>query len=1445
MTRPLVLLGALVPMALAASPAMMNMATITDLQVACDKTGMSVTIDFSQPFNGIIYSKGFYSDDRCRHVKERSGLSSYTFRLDEGLCGTGREEARAGPSGDETGLSGAVAAVGAGEAESAISSEDTLIRNTIVIQFDPRFQEIWDTARRLTCASRSQYRKQIKFDPLHISMLDVVGTHFRQSDLKCWMDIKRGEYPNVRPLDGVLPIGEAVSVMVFLEDPEKRMDIAVQDCWARPTSDFEDPNAPQIQLTSTDGCPINKKLMGDWHRTYEKHNGGITLVTYSKLSAFKFPDYPQIYLTCNIEVCQNACERTCDNVQGIVVNTDVPVKTVPIPKIAECYPGSPNPACSHRDMINWCKKINSHPSCRKKSLKCVEHSQDPRCLKTGKELLKCNSGNQDRRCNSNHSDINIIDKPLCDINPNHPHCFETNEQTNNVDCSKNANHPACVQSTVDCLKNPGKTDCLINKSNSNLCFSGSTDPNCPLKEGVQTNQQTFENQKCIGNSGATACKDISVFEIPPMNIDLTNTPLKIICPEGSPNPICKMKSQTLNCILDPNHPSCVKSVTGPNLANKCHLGSTDPSCSQSQSHSTVLFKPDENSNIKTTPAPEFKAFGCNEPNDPKCQQEELFIAEDHDCEPDSRDERCIKTKKISKTPRKSDSRTTPILNNPPDTILSLPRKNDIKENKIVCEDGSDDIRCSQPVKFTCSIFPNHPSCSKVLKSPNIKKSNDHFKKIDCTLNRKHHFCRNITTIDICRLKPNSQNCISSIEKCKNNPSTPECIEMKLTLSPECSKFPGNKNCISSSMRGKSIQHNTKPVNLIPIPDVTRHRSDECRENPKSTRCLNISKHRNGCFGDSKSPMCNIPIECVLGSKKPICRGHRTTSELKPITPIMISPKPQSTISKKKQEHTTTPNASSDKSERSHSVKFTSNTPMPKRKFDVNNKHHTVLQKISKLTPNVPSITPRSSKITTRPRKPHIAKAPKTNPSVESIRPSAPQLLPRLTTRTPTSPTSNFVESSTPVVSTIFMQEHKKTLALPPSKKNFLTTKRISVETATSKSPLNPFSGITTPKPLSITSPSNIKPTVSKNIPNDKLNIGKQIGHGIHDEVNGPTESSVDVLSLNKPNKFTNRNNERASERDAHKNRRTQTKPPKAQVDFENFRRVTVPPSSPLRSTQIKSTKSVLHTTRAPKKIRIASDVTGRSKTSFTKSEKPLSTRKHLGKQTDQGNRKIMHGKDDHHGKDMDPRYHAFHSYLYQAAPRPRQRGRRSLPSWMFDMSTASSRRNWFSSFRRRRAVPSSTVMLHTAGGIRVAAFGGEVGGHEARSSAAIGAADMAWRSAADAAEYLEAFIEEVSVNDTDRQNENTFNVGDKQVTPPKNDIFQLKSLPEGKTGLLEVMRSSETSKPDIIDILPAAGLRLVDILVIFTILVSLFLFVSVMILFLCKFRSMNRKTSHI
>lgn len=45
---------------------MMNMPQVSKMEVQCSKSGMVVDIEFDQAFDGIIFSKGHFSDPACR-----------------------------------------------------------------------------------------------------------------------------------------------------------------------------------------------------------------------------------------------------------------------------------------------------------------------------------------------------------------------------------------------------------------------------------------------------------------------------------------------------------------------------------------------------------------------------------------------------------------------------------------------------------------------------------------------------------------------------------------------------------------------------------------------------------------------------------------------------------------------------------------------------------------------------------------------------------------------------------------------------------------------------------------------------------------------------------------------------------------------------------------------------------------------------------------------------------------------------------------------------------------------------------------------------------------------------------------------------------------------------------------------------------------------------------
>ncbi|KAI7688790.1 hypothetical protein SSS_05239 [Sarcoptes scabiei] len=90
---------------------------ITRLNVQCDRSGMKVNVEFDNAFNGIIFSKGHFSDPNCRHVQASGARNAYEFFISSQGCGTALSELPAQGSLPQG------------------------FKNVIIIQNDPEYQE--------------------------------------------------------------------------------------------------------------------------------------------------------------------------------------------------------------------------------------------------------------------------------------------------------------------------------------------------------------------------------------------------------------------------------------------------------------------------------------------------------------------------------------------------------------------------------------------------------------------------------------------------------------------------------------------------------------------------------------------------------------------------------------------------------------------------------------------------------------------------------------------------------------------------------------------------------------------------------------------------------------------------------------------------------------------------------------------------------------------------------------------------------------------------------------------------------------------------------------------------------------------------------------------------------------------------------------------------------
>lgn len=151
-------------------------------------------------------------------------------------------------------------------------------------------------------------------------MLEVINVPTAKGAVDCWMDIQKGQFPNVSPsnigsamskilsspqispIKDIVKIGETLSVLVYLKDPKKQYDIRMRDCWAYDNDDYDLATTTKLQLTDKDGCPRKKKLIGFWQKTTDTGKSDATLIVHNNINAFKFPDREQVFLTCNIEV---------------------------------------------------------------------------------------------------------------------------------------------------------------------------------------------------------------------------------------------------------------------------------------------------------------------------------------------------------------------------------------------------------------------------------------------------------------------------------------------------------------------------------------------------------------------------------------------------------------------------------------------------------------------------------------------------------------------------------------------------------------------------------------------------------------------------------------------------------------------------------------------------------------------------------------------------------------------------------------------------------------------------------------------------------------------------------------------------------------------------------------------------------------------------------------
>jgi hypothetical protein len=272
------------------------MPKIVSLDVKCEKNFMKVFLAFDKPFFGIVFSKGHYNNANCVHLPAGLGRSSVNFEIGIHACGTA--------GNTENGLYGYGADSGSG----------TFFENTIVVQYDPQVQEVWDQARKLRCTWHEQYEKSVTFRPFAVDMLDVVRADFAGDNVGCWMQIQVGKGPWASEVSGLVKIGQTMTMVLAIKEDDTKFDMLVRNCMAH------DGKRAPIQLVDQRGCVTRSKLMSKFTKI-KNFGASASVLSYAHFQAFKFPDSMEVHFQCTIQICRYQCPEQCSGNVGIEHNT--------------------------------------------------------------------------------------------------------------------------------------------------------------------------------------------------------------------------------------------------------------------------------------------------------------------------------------------------------------------------------------------------------------------------------------------------------------------------------------------------------------------------------------------------------------------------------------------------------------------------------------------------------------------------------------------------------------------------------------------------------------------------------------------------------------------------------------------------------------------------------------------------------------------------------------------------------------------------------------------------------------------------------------------------------------------------------------------------------------------------------------------------------------------
>ncbi|XP_055347547.1 uncharacterized protein LOC129594777 [Paramacrobiotus metropolitanus] len=190
--------------------------------------------------------------------------------------------------------------------EDKTGGSSRFFENIIIIQYDANIQEVWDVAKALRCEWHDNYHKTVSYKPFQVDSLEVVPATFAGDNVGVWMTVQQGKGPYAPEVNGIVRIGEYLTLAIGIQDQTKKFDMRVINCVA------SDGARPSVQLVDEYGCVTRPKIMSDIAKV-TNYGDQASVVSYAYFQAFKFPDSVDVQLECSVEICKFGCAKQCYN----------------------------------------------------------------------------------------------------------------------------------------------------------------------------------------------------------------------------------------------------------------------------------------------------------------------------------------------------------------------------------------------------------------------------------------------------------------------------------------------------------------------------------------------------------------------------------------------------------------------------------------------------------------------------------------------------------------------------------------------------------------------------------------------------------------------------------------------------------------------------------------------------------------------------------------------------------------------------------------------------------------------------------------------------------------------------------------------------------------------------------------------------------------------------